>query len=279
MHANTFVRRMTALACLSLAAGALSVTVGCAPTVYLESREQIVLSPQGVSALSVHTHNGAVKAAGVADAAGRIVVDVDKRAGGIGQDDARKALDAIEIVTAQDGGTQTLAWRWPAAHPAHWQATVAFDIHMPADFHLSVETHNGGVSAANVNGDVTLVTHNGGVTVRGGGEDLVVRTHNGGINVQSPAKNVQLRTHNGRISAQLDCAGPLGGVVISHNGGVDVDLHDSASARLSCSTHNGRVSFSHGGTELSGYGEVLVDVGGGGEELHVETHNGSIKVH
>ena len=269
---------MMATGCLIIAGG--QCVWSCPPAVWKEATAEIPIDPNGLTALEVRTHNGAIDFTGQPAGTTSASATVHKKAGGTTAADAEEAMNAIEVYVERSAdGTQRLGWRWKGVKKANWQAQVAFAITAPGTLRFDAETHNGAVTASGVVGNARIVTHNGKVKVASQEGELRAETHNGEIDVEYVGPKIVLVTHNGEIEADLSHCGSIQGDITTHNGAVEVAVGANTSASLSAETVNGRITFdapiaasSIERTHLKG------KLGDGGDNLDIVTHNGSIQI-
>ncbi|MBL9124863.1 MAG: DUF4097 family beta strand repeat protein [Planctomycetaceae bacterium] len=198
-------------------------------------------------------------------------------AAGRDQEDAEKALAAVEILTPRTGdneATQEIRWAWNGRHPMHWSASVSFDIEIPAALELAATTDNGEIESLGITGnrqletdngrirssdwvdddplpaggqfaatDATVVARadNGEIDIESAAGSLVLRTDNGPIRTRSSARNVKIETDNGAVQARLTASGRLDGRIRTNNGSVEVLLNPEISTRIDCRTDSGSV--------------------------------------
>lgn len=253
---------------------------GCSPSVWKEETEEVPIDPNGLSAVEVRTHNGAIDFTGQPAGAGSASVTVRKKAGGSTLADAEAAMAALDIyVERSTEGMQRIGWRWKGVRESTWQADVSFAISGPGNLRLDAETHNGRVNASGVVGDVRIVTHNGRVKVESRDGELRAETHNGEIDAEYGGSQLTLVTHNGEINADLSRCGPVHGEISTHNGAVELSVGADTSADLVAETDNGHITFDAPLTVGSATKTRLKGkLGVGGERLGVMTHNGSIRI-
>ena len=179
------------------------------------------------------------------------------------QANARREADARDLLrdVRIEAGSTIRASGPRAYREEGW--SVSFEVYVPRRTDLDVETHNGGIRVADVDGTINFDAVNGGVrlanlagsvrgdTQNGGisvslagdrwrGEGLDVRTRNGGVDIEVPA----------RYNAELET-----GTV---NGGFDIDFPITVSGRL------GR--------------NVSTRLGDGGPRVRVMTTNGGVRL-
>ena len=271
---------------VSVVAMILPVSAGCtmgASKAWVEDSQVLSVSVEGLERLAVSTHNGSVKYSGIADVE-RMKVVVKCKGGGPDMDTAQEALDAIELISCADSDKgYKLSWKWRVTKKPEWQGEVSYEVVGPRHFALEVQTHNGAVSADDIDGECSLTTHNGAVKVKSGVSPLRVQTHNGRIEAVCCGSEVSLETHNGEIDLNASGSSKLGGRLATHNGSVSVIVGEKTSANVSCSTHNGAIKWNapaqaKSSAKSNGRKVASGTIGEGGESLVVETYNGSIKI-
>lgn len=146
---------------------------------------------------------------------------------------------------------------------------VSFEVLVPRRTSLELKAHNGGINIADVEGDINFEAQNGGVTLQRLAGDVKGRTVNGGLKVELSGATWR--------GSQLDVA--------TTNGGINVAVPPSYSARFETSTVNGNVSSDVPGVQISGdrrdherQRNVSVTLGSGGPLVRLVTTNGGIKL-
>lgn len=262
--------------------------------VWVTEETDLTQTAEGLEALGVKTDNGAITVTGSEDVR-KIAVHVTKKAGGSDETDAAECMKAIEIVSKVEGGTYQLGWKWAAEKKPAWQAGVSFDVKLPNEMTVGAVSHNGQIKLSNMVAGADLLTHNGAVKVDGLAADLkavthnghvhvadltgdlAVETHNGGIDVHCVSPKVRAVTYNGSVDADLSGSQVVNGEITTHNGSVTVDFGDEVSARLTCSTGNGRIHADRPiETTVAKKKHLEGQIGGGDGRLEIQTHNGSI---
>lgn len=208
--------------------------------------------------VTLSTHNGGVDVKGWSsnEVLVRARVEVSTPQGGLAPE---TYLPQVQISTG-GGQIRTLE---PATKPDDTWFIVSYEIFLPHQSNLDLSSHNGGVSVRDVKGEIKF------------------STHNGGVNLVRLAGNVQGSTHNGGINVELD--GPRWDgqqlALETSNGGVNVRLPESYSARVEMSTHNGGMK-SDFATVMTGsltkQKEMSFNLGSGGSLIRVKTHNGGV---
>ncbi len=242
-----------------------------------KTTERIAVDASDLKRLDVNTHNGFVHFTGTT---GDAYVTVTKKTRGKSAADAAAAMEALVVFVEPGGpGTQQIGYRWKGIKSPAWHATVSFDVYAPSEIDLSGTTHNGHVSISDLAGDLNFETHNGTINADTSGMKLVAATHNGGIQATFSGREIDLETHNGSIMADLTKCGAVGGRVETHNGGVEIMVSDSTSMDFVAETHNGGIRCAVPMQTIEATKRRLTGtIGGGGERLAVQTHNGSVRV-
>lgn len=183
----------------------------------------------------------------------RVKVVANARTEAAAEDLAR----AVEIETGA-----TIRPQVPEPRRRAW-ASVSFELMVPRRSDLALETHNGGISIADVAGDVSF------------------RALNGGVELVALAGMVQGRTTNGGLEIHLTGTEWQGdGLdVETTNGGVELVIPDGYSARLETGTVNGKLYFDFPVTVQGRLDRRLeADLGRGGRTIRAVTTNGGVEV-
>ena len=147
-------------------------------------------------------------------------------------------------------------------HGQNW--SVSYEVFVPRNADLSLKAHNGGISIADVRGNIRFSTQNGGVSLMNLAGDVEGATTNGGVNVTL--------TGNRWDGVKLDAR--------TTNGGVNISMPQSYSAHLETGTINGHINANFDVTVSGNLTEkskkMVFDIGGGGPTIHVETTNGGV---
>ena len=143
----------------------------------------------------------------------------------------------------------------------HW--SVSYEVFVPRRSDVSVETNNGGISIAEVNGKINFSALNGGVVLRRVGGSVHGSTTNGGLNVELAGDRWDGDT--------LD--------VKTTNGGVSMSIPDNYSAYLQTGTVNGGISVDFPVTVQGRINkELSVNLGSGGATVRAMTTNGGVRI-
>jgi hypothetical protein len=141
--------------------------------------------------------------------------------------------------------------------------SVSFELLVPRETDLSLETSNGSIAIAEVRGD------------------LAFEATNGAINLDSVAGNVRGRTTNGGVDVSLtgDTWEGDGLDVKTTNGGVRLRIPADYSARLETGTVHGGIDIDFPVTVQGRIGrEFSTTLGNGGPLIQVATTNGGVRV-
>ena len=179
-------------------------------------------------------------------------------AGARSEEWAAELLRGVELETS--GGT--LRARGPDRERREsWG--VSWDVMVPLESDLSLETNNGGISVEGVSGLIDFDAANGGVSLVDVGGDVRGRTRNGGLEVMLAGS-----TWAGR---GLDAE--------TTNGGVEIAIPEGYSAELETGTVNGRVDLDFPVMVQGRIGRSLFTVlGDGGPVIRATTTNGSVRL-
>ena len=176
--------------------------------------------------------------------------------------DPEEFIDAIEVITSgreirTDGPRSREMGR-----NSNW--SVSFDVMVPLESDLSLETTNGGIDITDVTGDMSFRTTNGGIRLLGVAGDVRGRTTNGGISVELAGEQWE----GGGLDVQTT------------NGGVTLDLPDGFRADLEIGTTNGglEIDFPIIVQGRINRRRIRTELNGGGTSVRAVTTNGSVRV-
>jgi DUF4097 and DUF4098 domain-containing protein YvlB len=140
---------------------------------------------------------------------------------------------------------------------------VSYEIYTPRNSNLSLKAHNGGISIADIRGQIEFDTMNGGVTLRQLAGNVKGQTTNGGLSIELAG--------NGWDGQGLD--------VRTMNGGVNLSIPENYSAHLEAGTVNGGLRTDY---PITVQGEIKrelsVNLGGGGQTIRATTTNGGVSI-
>lgn len=140
---------------------------------------------------------------------------------------------------------------------------VSWEVSVPRNTDLDIETQNGGINVAGVRGDIDFRAMNGGVTLSEVAGDVSGRTTNGGLKVELDGRRWD--------GAGLD--------VETTNGGVTLAVPSDYSAELETGTVNGGIELDFPVTVQGRLGRRLsATLGDGGPTIRAVTTNGGVRI-
>jgi DUF4097 and DUF4098 domain-containing protein YvlB len=176
-------------------------------------------------------------------------------------DDEGTARSMVSQVHVDMSAGQVSASGPTEANRQGW--SVSYEIFVPRNGDLNLKAHNGGISIADVRGNIQFDTMNGGVNLKRLGGNVEGKTMNGGLSIELSGN----RWDGSKLDARTT------------NGGVTISMPENYSAHFESSTVNGHVNL---GIPMTVRGEVnrsvTTDLGGGGPTIHVETMNGGVNI-
>jgi DUF4097 and DUF4098 domain-containing protein YvlB len=141
--------------------------------------------------------------------------------------------------------------------------SVSYEVFVPRQMALRVETTNGGISVERVAGEMHLEARNGPVSLRGVGGDVHARTANGPVRVVLEGARWS--------GAGLDAE--------TRNGPVTLEVPNGYSASLETGTVNGPMNFQIPVTVQGRISRrIQTELGRGGAPIRVVTTNGPVTV-
>jgi DUF4097 and DUF4098 domain-containing protein YvlB len=188
----------------------------------------------------------------------QILVRARVQAAALSLPEAEQLASQIQIET---GGNKIFASGPESRKDSHWN--VSYEVFVPRKSDVSVETHNGGVSIADVNGRIEFSATNGGVVLLRVGGTVRGSTTNGGLVVDL--------TGDRWDGESMD--------VSTTNGGVVMSVPDNYSANIQTGTVNGRVEVDFPVTVQGNITKQLsFNLGSGGASLRATTTNGGVRI-
>jgi DUF4097 and DUF4098 domain-containing protein YvlB len=149
-------------------------------------------------------------------------------------------------------------------HNQGW--AVSYEVFVPRNADLSLKAHNGGISIADVRGNIQFDTTNGGVNLKNLAGDVECTTKNGGLNITLAGT----RWDGNKLDARTT------------NGGVNISMPAGYNAHFETATVNGHLNANFDMTVRGNLGDISrklsTDIGAGGPTIHVETTNGAVNV-
>lgn len=235
---------LTPLPALALTALAAIAVSGCTASLDLGDDttrriDESTLTVDDVQVVRVTTDNGQVRVVG------DDVPDVELRAVLVESDEG----DASYEVTTEDGRL-TIAGECDGGG---WfdQCSVGFDVVVPEDLDVSIETDNGRVEADGVAGTLDIATDNGAIDADDlRAADTTVETDNGRVELSfdTAPSAVDADSDNGAIVVRVPDDGSAYDVdATSDNGAIDIDVpSDPAAGRsIEVDTDNGAIDIEH----------------------------------
>jgi len=239
----------------------LAVAVIAAAATEKRVHKTAALDPNG--SLSIDTHNGTVVVTTWNQPAVDVVARIEP-----GEDATAEDVDKTEINVSGSGSSVRVESDYTrvGSHFAWFGITrdlplVHYTISMPATAHLTIDDHNSKVRVTGLRNDLRVNSHNGSVEVADLDGAASIETHNGDIRVgyRTFAKSSSFETHNGSIELRLPAGARFHVNANGHHMGVDSDFPTTI-------------------TKSPREGRYVGDVNGGGPELRVSTHNGSLRL-
>lgn len=174
---------------------------------------------------------------------------------------AAEAAQLGQQIRIETGGSKIFANGPETKQNYHW--SVSYEVFVPRRTDLSLETHNGGISVAEVNGRIEFTALNGGVVLRRVGGMVRGSTTNGGLSIELGGDRWD--------GESLD--------VSTTNGGVTMSIPENYSANLQTGTVNGHINVDFPVTVQGRITKQLaVNLGSGGAMLRARTTNGGVRV-
>ncbi len=250
------MRKVTILFSLILAIA----TIAAAAT---EKRVHKTASLDRNGRLSIETHNGTV----VVTTWNQPTVDVVARIEP-GEFATAEDVEKTEVKVSGSGSSVRIESDYAGVSSHFFWFGIArelplihYTISMPATAGLDIDDHNAKVRVTGLHNDLRVNSHNGSVEAADLDGAATIETHNGDIRIGFSrfAKSSRFETHNGSIEVRLPAGARFHVNASGHHMGVDSDFPTTI-------------------TQSPREGRYVGDVNGGGPELRVSTHNGSLRL-
>ena len=218
-----------------------------------EIREQ-TLAPSGGTISIDGRQNGGVSVKGWDQ--NQVLIRARVQTGAPTADEAKSLAGQVRIETS---GAKIFASGPESRRDYHWD--VSYEVFVPRRADLSVETQNGGIAIADVNGRIDFTALNGGVVLKRVGGAVRGSTTNGGLVIELAGDRWD--------GESLD--------VSTTNGGVIMSVPENYSAHLQTGTVNGSVNVDFP-VNVQGKltKQVAFDLGSGGAMVKAMTTNGGV---
>ena len=169
---------------------------------------------------------------------------------------AGEAQELSRQIRIETGGAKIFASGPEMRKDYNWN--VSYEVFVPRRADLSIETHNGGIAIADVNGRIDFTALNGGVVLRRVGGAVRGSTTNGGLVIELTGDRWD-------------------GDVSTTNGGIVMSVPENYSANLQTGTVNGSVSVDFPVTVQGRINkQIAVNLGSGGAMVKAMTTNGGV---
>ena len=220
---------------------------------------QYTLSPSGAPVAVDARPNGGI------DVRGEARADVQVRAKVVATAETKERAKQIARAVQVSVGADRVSATGPDRLNDHEGWSVSYRLAVPERTSLSLQSTNGGIGIARVDGRIEFTTVNGGVKLSSLSGEVKGRTSNGGISVDLDGTTWQ--------GEGLD--------VETNNGGVKLTMPGNYSAHLQTGTVNGgmRLDIPAAAQEdARRQHSVDTQLGAGGPLIRVRTTNGGIRL-
>lgn len=215
----------------------------------------------GKTSISVDNTNGRINVSRSKDTLGVITIKAEKTAD-VKHDEQDEPIRNVEINIDSSGNElkiETEITSEGGFFRKHRSAKVNYDIEIPANLNVKVETVNGTITLSRIDNEV------------------IAHTVNGSINVNSCPGELNLESVNGKVTCNVDSL--TNGINVNVvNGTVKIGGLKNVNADVEASTVNGRVKFSNlNFTDLvSEKRNLKGKLGTGGSRINISAINGSV---
>ncbi len=178
-------------------------------------------------------------------------IDLEIKARGSSQNEAKEYVDQFNVdfdeTEDQDQKRLILKYDVPSLTRSRYSIKVTVSLPASAIIDLDLDSSNGQISLANINGnDLKLETSNGPLIFDNVyGNDISGKTSNGGIEGWVDAKYASLSTSNARVKITIPCTYNGEYHLITSNGAIELFISPSLQVGydLDLSTSNGNIDI------------------------------------
>ncbi len=281
MENNVLLKKVSrgSLLCLLVAAAGCCINIGCLPQEKYQRTIQLSAPLSPGSGFAAQTHNGSITIAGADVTDCNLTATIIARA--TTEEDAKKLAERTTIKLEPFGDKLTAKIDKPT-FLMNQSVSVSLDVMVPNRTDLELTTHNGSIRITNITGRLNGTTHNGKVTAEQVSGTVELRTHNGSVICREVSGDTQLKTHNGSVKLYYSEAAPsvCNISLITYNGSIELAAPSNFSGEVDASTHNGSIRTNLPITVVGkvSKSKLTGTIGAGQGKLHLETHNGSIRI-
>ncbi|PEN13779.1 hypothetical protein CRI94_06840 [Longibacter salinarum] len=174
---------------------------------------------------------------------------------------------------------------------------VYYTLRVPRTASVEIDDHGSDLTIEGLQGDVDVDKHDGEIVLSDIDGDVEIDTHDSPIRLSNIAGAVEIDTHDGSVEAtglqgpfEVDTHdGKIDAAFTSLNDGVEIDSHDArvilrlpAEAAFTLRTDMGddaRIDVEpEMNVESRDEGDLRATVNGGGPEIYVSSHDGSVTI-
>lgn len=231
------------------------------------------------SRLEAQTHNGSIKIIGADVDECNLTATITAHA--ITEEEAQKLAERT-TVRLEPFGNRLIVKIDKPVFLMNQSVSVGLEAQVPDKSDLSLTTHNGSISITNIKGDINSTTHNGTITAEQVSGTAEMHTHNGSVICREISGDTRLKTHNGRIRTYYSEKAPsvCDISLITYNGDIELETPSGFSGEVDIFTSNGSIRTDLPITIVGKVSKKKISgkIGDGQGKMHLETHNGSIRV-
>ena len=268
------------LTCLVILSAGCCINIGgCFMQAKYERTMQLSAPLSPGSAFEAQTHNGSITIKGADVTECSMTATIVARAST--DEEAQELAEQVNVTLAPSGNRLVTKIDRPT-QLVNKSVSVSLDIIVPNKTDLGLVSHNGAIEISDIIGRIEATSHNGKVTGDKITGTAAFETHNGAIICDEISGNIKLTSHNGGIKAfYIDTAPAVCDIsIVTYNGSIELKTPSNLSAKIDVSTHNGSINTDLPIT-VSGKiskSKLTGTIGAGEGQMHLETHNGSIRI-
>ena len=270
---------MGSLLCVPMLFAGCCINLGCVMLGRYERTVELSAPLAPGSTFAAQTHNGPITVKGADVTECSVTATIVTRAAS--DEEAEELSDQVDVTLVPSSDRLTVKIDKPT-RLINKSVSVSLDVVVPNQTSLELITHNGAVQLTDITGHIDATTHNGKATAENVSGSTILETHNGEVRCREISGDSDLHTHNGGVDVVYAETAPsvCDVSIVTHNGSIDFTSPPDFSARVNASTNNGsvRTDLLITVTGKISKNRLAGTIGTGEGKLHLETHNGSIKI-
>lgn len=232
------------------------------------------------SLLSLKSHDGRIFVAGEDTTDCNVTAIIVARAGS--EIKAKQIAEQTNLRLERTGDGLTVKTRKPLMLAINQCVDVHFDVKVPTNSNLKLNTKDGDITVENINGTIDVKTGDGKITLLHVGKKIKAHSFDGSIRIRENTGDVDVKTFDGKIDVSYseDASGICDISLVTNDGTIDLDTPVDFSANVEISTNDGSIQ-SDLPIEVAGKlsrKRIKGTIGTGRGNLYIRSGDGTIRI-